>query len=183
MKRPLTCRRGATKNESGMTIVEVLLAGLILVVGMLSLTGLIIMAIANNGRNKKDSTATMLAQQVVEQIATQSVNGANVQVSDCATPTPNTWPIAVASAGGGAPLTANGNIDFTKSPVANYQMNFVVCGTNGRQATYDVRWNVTSLDSFANLVTVAARLKGASGDPNLFAIPVNLRTIVGAGGS
>lgn len=172
-----------------MTILEVLLAGLVLIVGMLSLTGLIMMAIANNGRNKKDSTGTMLAQQIVEQIATQSANGANVQVSDCATPTPNTWPIAVAGAGGtgnGAPLTTNGNIDFTAAPVVNYQMNFVVCGTNGRQATYDVRWNVTSLDSYANLVTVAARIKGiqgASGDLKFFAIPVNLRTIVGAGGS
>jgi Tfp pilus assembly protein PilV len=56
-----TMRRRKLHRESGMTLIELAIAGVVLTVGMLSIMGVLLMAVGNNGRSKIDSTATMLA--------------------------------------------------------------------------------------------------------------------------
>ena len=75
----------------------------------------------------------------------------------------------------------NGDVDFTQPAVANYQINYTVCGNNGLTVAYDVRWRITTLPSGGKLVIVAA------GHPTIYnkshamayIAPVTLRTIVG----
>ncbi len=170
-------RRAAGKSrESGMSLLELMIAGVVLIVGFLGVMVLVTGAIAGNNRNRMDSSATMLTQMVVEQLATlpRPDGTTTVTITDCAG---NNWTLSAAA--GGAPLSGT-SINFSSAQVTNYSMNYVVCGANNTQATYDVRWNVQSLSpGFTSLVTVAARPRGATGDLRRFAIPVSVRVITG----
>jgi Tfp pilus assembly protein PilV len=162
----------------------------VLAVGMAGLAGLFSMAIMNNGRSKGDTTGTMLAQTVLEKIASQPANNAATLIlTDCNPGGATPWTIATAgtaSPGNGANLDSTGGIDFTQAysaVTANYKMQFIACGNNGRQVTYDVRWNIQTITANTRLITVSARpLAAASGGKEqalLFALPITLRTIGG----
>jgi len=167
------------KRQAGFTLLELMIAALVLVFGLLAITALFATAIGNNGRSRVDSTATMLSQSVIEQITAVLARGGPAAVTDCGQP-PTTW--AVDTSVGGATLSGS-SIDFTQtSPPAGYHMNFVVCnggGESGTQALYDVRWNVAQLSTNSYLVTVAARPSGMTPGRFTFALPVTLRTFVG----
>jgi prepilin-type N-terminal cleavage/methylation domain-containing protein len=176
MKRAFIRRQQKTHSQSGMSLIELMIATIVLAVGFAGLLIMIMNSIATNGRNSRDSTGTILAQQVLEQISTQPANSSGtLTMSDCASPANN---FTVALAPGGSPV-ANGRIDFAQAKVNNYHMDFVVCGTNGRQATYDVRWNVTTLDTYTAIVTVSAR-PATLGSVILSPMPVTLRSIIGS---
>jgi prepilin-type N-terminal cleavage/methylation domain-containing protein len=190
-------RAARSRNtQAGFSLIELMIAMVVLVVGMMGIMVMISTAISSNNRNKLDTTATALSQMVAETVSSQSiVIGTPITVRDC-NPTaaggPQIWTIATAHAanpGAGANLNAQGNIDFTQTYAAvpaNYKMRFVTCGSGGRQATYDVRWNVRTVSAFSKMVTVSARLSrvtaggGAPGDQlQYFSPPVTIRTISG----
>ena len=176
------------RAAAGMSMLELMIAMAVLAVGMTAVTALFHSAILTNNRAKVDTSATMLAQTVLEKIAAQpATQNAAISLTDCGGP-PTTWTIA--TAGGGAPgngATLDGNsgaIDFTQDYAAvpaNYKMLFAGCGAGGRQTTFDVRWNVLTVTGNSRLITVAARPIGALGAnrPTQFAPPVTLRTIGG----
>jgi hypothetical protein len=178
--------RKKLQSEAGLTVIELAIAGVVLVVGMLAIMGLLGLAIGNNGRSKIDSTATMLNQVVVEQIAAQLAGGGPGVITDCAN---NTWNIDYQSApppnGWGAALNGS-QINFTQAnPPAGAFMDYVECVTqpNGNvvQTTYDVRWNVQGMPSGTRtyLVTVGAKPKNLGQGRFTFALPVNMRMYVG----
>lgn len=165
-----------------------MIAMLVLAIGLGGITILFTTAIASNNRNSRDTTATLLAQMVIEQINAQHVySDATVNITDCAN---NSWTIATTpgavKTGAGANLTANGTIDFTQAYAgipANYAMQYVDCSVaGGIQTTYEVRWNVmnVSTNTTSRLITAAARPE-ASNVKQLgglfYALPVNLRSI------
>jgi Tfp pilus assembly protein PilV len=167
----------------GFSLVELTFAMFILTVGVLGGMTMIIMGMTRNNTNRVDTTATNAAQAVLEEIAGAPANSSpSLTVTDCV---PNNMQITTAGAtspGLGAPLLANGDIDFSQAPVAGYQMNYTVCGTNGLQTVYDVRWHVTMLNAgnTGKLVVVAARQPFVAGKKGMgFIAPVTLRTIVG----
>jgi hypothetical protein len=144
---------------------------------MLSIMGLLMLAIGNNGRSKIDSTATMLSQVVVEQVSAKLAGGGPGSITDNANcnNTGNTWTINEQA--GGATLTG-GKVDFTQAQGGllgnNYAMNSNV------QVEYDVRWNVQSVGATATyLVTVGAKPKSGLPTRFAFALPVNIRAYVG----
>src|ERR1700730_10724756 len=159
---------GAVRNpDAGFTLVEMVIAALILLVGLTAGMALIITAMANNTRSKNDSSATILSQMTIETIAAVPANATtSMTVVDCnptissASHTINT---TGSSSGSGAPLTG-GIIDFTQSAVSGYAMTYYGCqaSTGDRQLTYDVRWNIKTLSSNAKLVTVAAKPIGGN---------------------
>jgi Tfp pilus assembly protein PilV len=171
-----------------MSLIELMIAMLVLAIGLGGITILFTTAIASNNRNSRDTTATLLAQMVIEQINAQHVySNATTNVTDCAN---NSWTIATTpgavGTGAGANLTANGTIDFTQAYAgipANYAMQYVDCSVaGGIQTTYEVRWNVMSVstNTTSRLITAAARPE-ASNVKQLgglfYALPVNLRSI------
>lgn len=165
-----------------MTLIEVLIAGAVLVVGILALMGLAITAIGMNSRNKADSTAAMLTQAIVEQVNSTLVGSGTATLTDCGTHD-STNPWIIQTAPGGA-LVTGGYIDFSEtSPPSGYQMDYVVCNI-GVQTVYDVRWDIASIEGNTFLLTVAARPKPSSSgysstNAPFFAFPVNLRVFVG----
>lgn len=180
--RRLWTRQRARHSQSGISMVELLIAGVIMVVGFMALIGLVVTAIANNTRNRLDTTATMLDLMVVEAISSQAPSIGTISLTDCAG---NTWNLSQqgsVSPGTGANL-AGTQIDFSQaqsSIPADYSMTWAVCnGGSTVNAMYDVRWNVQTLGTYSRLVTVAAKLKGAASGNKYYALPVTLRATVG----
>jgi Tfp pilus assembly protein PilV len=169
-------------GQDGMSLVELLVASVVMIVGLLGAMILITTTIANNNRNKWDSTATLLAQMTMEKIASVPANsGSTVTIVDC-NPSSSSASHSVNTVAGGAPLTSTGDIDFTQPTVTGYAMTYYNCqwSTGQQQELYDVRWNVTTISASAKLVTVAARtVAGPSLNANFFQQPVSLKMIVG----
>ncbi len=191
MKVRGTTARGDSASggvADGMSMLELMIGMAVLAVGMTAVTALFHSAILTNNRAKVDTSATMLAQTVLEKIAAQpATQNATITLTDCGG-TPTTWTIATAGAGapgnGAAVDAASGAIDFTQTYAAvpaNYKMLFAGCGAGGRQAAFDVRWNVLTVTGNTRVITVAARPLGALGAdrPTQFVPPVTLRTIGG----
>lgn len=193
---PQTNRNSRLRNpQSGMTLIELMTALLVLAIGMGGLVNILLIAVQTDNKNSKDTSSTLLAQMVIEQISAQHPNSsASISVTDCAG---NTWTIATAGAawpnGEGANLATSstnaeyGGIDQTQSISTiptGYAMQYVDCGgvnNTGAPTTYDVRWNVMTVDAnYTRMVTASARPLGATALGGIsFALPVNLRAVTG----
>lgn len=159
-----------------MSLIELMIAGVVLVVGFAGVMALIMNAVGSNSRNKKDTSAAAVAQMVLERIQTLPANSTSTTtVTDCAS---TTWTIS--SAVGGSALSS-GVINFNPSAtkVTNYNMQYVVCDATGQRTTYDVRWNIATATPNTTLVTIGARPTGDSGNLRFFALPVTMRAMVG----
>lgn len=181
-------RRAAGSRQhraaAGFTLIEVIIASVVMVVGVLAMSGLVALAVESNGHSRLDTTAVMLTQAVTEQVASginysSTVGGTGqAKLTDCGTHTAgNAW--KVDSGPGGAPIS-NGNIDFSQNKVDGYHMDYVVCnGSN--QTTYDVRWNIspiaTGSTTHTNVLTVGARMENGGFGPLTF--PINMHVMVG----
>jgi hypothetical protein len=183
MKSPITADNEKVRNpESGITMIETLMAGAVLIIGSIAMLSLIITAIALNNRNKIDSTQTMLATSILEQINSTRIGSGTSTLTDCSG---NIWTIDTGSTG----ATLNGtSIDFTQaSPPAGYYMNYVIrtpCQSTGSiQGTYDVRWHLDLVGgggaSSTYLLTVSAKLKNHGEGNKFFSAPVTLRVMSG----
>jgi prepilin-type N-terminal cleavage/methylation domain-containing protein len=176
---------GAPRNPlAGFTLIEMVIAAAILLVGLMAGIALIITAMANDSRSKNDTSATVLAQMTIETIAAVPANATtSMTIMDC-NPATSSASHAVnttgSSSGAGAPLTS-GIIDFSQSSVSGYSMIYYGCqaSTGDRQTTYDVRWNIKTLTTNTKLITVAAKPIVGSTHANYIAVPVTLKMIVG----
>jgi Tfp pilus assembly protein PilV len=179
-----------------MGLVELMLAMVVLLVGLTALLELSVIATYSNNKNSKDTSATLLAQMVLEQVSSQHPNStATITLTDCANVAHT-----VATAGGAAPAGSGANLDTSagsatygfidwsqqSSTIAsNYSMIYTDCNANGHQTTYDVRWNITTVSvNETRLITVSARQVSswntkAGGGGMRFALPVTLRGIGG----
>jgi len=172
-----------------MTLIELMIAMVVLAIGLGGITTLLVTAIASNNKNSTDTAATLLAQMVVDQISSQNIYAPNnVLVSDCVGNqlAITTAPGAVGT-GTGATLKADGTIDFTQAYSAipaGYAMRYTVCSSSvgGIPMTYEVRWNVmkVSTNTTTRMITAAARPLASNANQLggfYFALPVNLRSI------
>lgn len=181
--RPAPQHRAAA--ASGFTLLEVIIAAAVLVIGVLTMSGLVALAVQSNGHSRLDTTAVMLTQAVTEQVSagikySSTVGGPGVAyLTDCGTHgSSNPWPVD--SANGGSPLI-DGTIDFSQAKVPGYHMDYVICSGN-TQTTYDVRWNLSPLatgttTSHTNILTVAARMENGGFGPLSF--PIKMRVMLG----
>jgi Tfp pilus assembly protein PilV len=166
-------------RERGSTLIELMIAMVVLLVGIVGSMALIVYAISGNGRNKQQSNSVAVAQMTMEKLSSQraSVSG-NLTVTDCAGNSSTLYTVA-----GGPTLNSNGEEDFTAAAVTGYQMYYTDCGSNGRQMVYDVRWTITQPTTYTKLIIVSAQLKGAASGSNarMYSLPVTIRSVVGQG--
>jgi prepilin-type N-terminal cleavage/methylation domain-containing protein len=174
-------------SQSGFTLAELTVAMFILVVGVLGGMTMVLVGMTRNNTNRVDTTATNVAQTVLEQLASVPANQNKiVRVTDCVQTNAITSTLQINTTPGGATLKANGDIDFLADNQAtlngnSYQMTFIVCGNNGLQTPYDVRWNVQAVGAagWGKLVTVSARQPFVYGQSGFgFIRPVTLRSII-----
>src|SRR5207248_981888 len=103
------------------------------------------------------------------------------------------------AAGAGAPLAADGSINYTQAKVANYSSVYTSCRASGDPIPYDVRWNVKDVRTnnaaacgnnpptagcviYTKQVAVAARPTGAgtgNGSIRNFALRLTIKAAVG----
>jgi len=151
MKATSSIRRAA-----GFTVLEVLVATVILLVGIIGVSEMVPQALDSDMRNRDTSSSIMAAQMELEQIIGVPINvntaasatdysfldSDGVQINLGALPIPATAaanaapPIAVQS---GCPLTAAGSFDFS---VACTAANYTKIVTPALGPTFEVRWNV-----------------------------------------
>lgn len=161
-----------------MTLIELMIAMVVLLVGVVGTMSLAAISIGGNGRNRQQSNATVLAQMVSEKISSVKANTAspNITITDCLGNSTTVYTVA-----GGAPLNSSGDVDFSQSAVTGYQMLYTDCGTRGRQITYDVRWNITQPTPYVKLLVVSAKMQYAGTALRFFSLPVSVRGLVGQG--
>jgi Tfp pilus assembly protein PilV len=181
--------------QSGSMLLELLIAIVVLAIGMGGLLVLLVSAMSTNNRSGNDTSSTMLAEHILEQISAQPADTSTaLSINDCAG---TAWSVSTAGAangagnsgsygGNGAQLTSNGTVDWTQtyaSVPAGYKLKYVACGPAGRQITFDTRWNVVSLNPSnhsSRMVVVSARPLSDQAVGGLrYVVPANLRTIGG----
>ena len=184
----------SNRNERGSSLIEMMIALVVLAVGLIGSMAVVAVAIGGNYRARNDSASAALAEMVAEKISAVPVcssgcgAAATVNLTDCAGNV-HTINVSGTSTGSGANLTTSSTIDYTQSAgtvTAGYQMQYTVCGVKtGAQANYDVRWNVKTLPSNDEaFVVVAAQLVNSNKDNSTISAPaVNIRTIAGNDGN
>jgi len=166
-------------QQRGMTIIELMIAMVVLAVGIVGSMALVVLAIGYDSASKQMSNSTALAQMVTERImAVPASTNTVVTITDCTNTAYN-----VSTSAGGPTVTSLGDLDFTAATVTSYYMLYTDCDTSGRQATYDVRWNIQAIANSTNakILTVSAQLKSAGNNRMVFAPVTTIRTIVGQG--
>jgi prepilin-type N-terminal cleavage/methylation domain-containing protein len=179
----LTKKNNMRRGERGMTMIELLIAMVVLAAGLAAVMVLVNGAITSNARNKFDTTATTLSETVLERIAAAGPSATGtVTITDCANNLLTLNTAGAASPGAGATVNAAGNISFSGSAPTGYGISYVACAKNNSQATYDIRWNIVSHTSgsavYSKTITVSARESAAGSLGSLFAAPVTLRTTI-----
>ena len=190
--------RFLSEPDRGFMMIELMISMVVLSVGLAAILVLLVAAMLTDKRSGNDTASTMVAEHVLEQITAQGLqaNGA-LQITDCAG---NVLNIATARAnlgagnggpfgGNGANLTNAGVIDWTQAfgavPTdavtgAPYAIEYVACGNNGRQISYDIRWDVIQMPGSANnrLTVIGARPVSSRQNGGLkYVVPANLRTV------
>ena len=185
-------RRRARLGESGMSLLELMIAMTVLTVGMLGSMVMILTAMESNSRSKTDNYATILDQEIMEKFATLNnyPKAGSVAIYDCALNSGNadshlasTGQGTYASGGNGAALYTSstvpagynvGDIDWSQasptlatSTTAGYAMMYRTCSGD----IYEVRWNIMDANSSTpagtvsriSLLTVSSREIGQAG--------------------
>jgi prepilin-type N-terminal cleavage/methylation domain-containing protein len=162
-----------SKQQRGMSLMELMVAMVVLMVGVTGCVAAIPFAIRTNFSNRQQSNSTVLAQMVVEKIMSVPTSTTSTTIQDCAG-TANTINTTGSVGGNGSSLVA-GAVDYSQAAVAGYSMNYTTCGSNGQQMVYDVRWNIQTPSSNVKLLTVSAKLNRGG------TLPATIRSMIGKG--
>jgi type II secretory pathway pseudopilin PulG len=165
-------------SQSGFTLIELMMATLVLMVGIVAVAQLVPLAVSRNAANRQDSTALVIAQRELNQLA-QSRNLNLPSFTDdlnnlCSLGDPASPGQLVGSA---VNLSVNPPmVDFTVAPQPGYSFNYVD-PNDPSGLTYDVRWAVVTIVN-SGVVTgkrFVLSVRRLGGQPVL---PVTLDTLV-----
>jgi hypothetical protein len=125
--------------SEGFSILEMLIASAILMVGIISVVQLVPASLQTNVNNRLDTMATVIAQRELDQILSQPLT------VDAFVDKDNNV-VSLGGAGSpGAPLIMDGQtvkIDFNVDPVAGFSIPNYVDPNDPTGATFELRWAV-----------------------------------------
>jgi prepilin-type N-terminal cleavage/methylation domain-containing protein len=172
------------RSQTGMTLIELLIAMSVLSIGMLGSMVMILLAMQTNSRNRTDTTAAVLDQEVIEKFSTlkQYPQPGFVTIYDCALTGANAHESSLGAGpsptGAGAALYQSfppapsaekvDDVDWSQAtpPLATstaqgYTMEYQSCTGD----IYEVRWNVMAISpnpsSRISLLTVSSRQRSS----------------------
>jgi prepilin-type N-terminal cleavage/methylation domain-containing protein len=171
-------------KQTGFTLVEVLVAMLVLMVGLIAVAQLVPMAVRLNSGNRDDSTAMAFAQRELDALIEQPIS--NLTFSD-----PNGVhcpPAAVCNLGDpaqpkvlvGSPVLMINNrpqLDFGVAKVPGYSFNYTD-PNDPYNLTYDVRWAVITYSNAGNPSAKRFILGALRRSNNTAFLPLTLDTMV-----
>ncbi len=188
MRIPIFHLRHRRKSHAaaGMTLIELMIAMTVMAIGLPACMLMVLVGIQTNSRNKTDTAATVLDQEIIEKFSTlqQYPKPQTVNIWDCAlnggnadlhlaslgqAPSPGGAGAARYSASPPAMSAAQiGDIDWTQPPptmatsaTPGYAMQYQTCSGD----IYEVRWNIMEIGpnptSRLSLLTVSSRPRAA----------------------
>ncbi|HEY2461878.1 MAG TPA: hypothetical protein VGI16_13795 [Candidatus Acidoferrum sp.] len=151
-----------TARELGFTMVELLVATVVLMIGIVAVAQLVPASIVSNSANRYDSSALVVAQRELNEMVDQPLNGAAVLTDPVACPAGNTCLLGDVTQPNvvvGNPVLVVNNqaaIDFTGAAVPNYSFTYQD-PNDPVGVTYDIRWAVITTVNPANPSVVTGR--------------------------
>src|SRR5246127_4204453 len=144
-------KRVGRAGQRGFTLIELALASVILLVGIVAVAKLVPTSVHSNRNSRNDTTATVIAQRELDQMVSQpltstvftDIDGNVINLGNPATP----------SVVLGGPVVAYGaseQINFNAPAVAGY--NYTYTDPNSPSGGYQVRWAVVVTASGGNAV-------------------------------
>ena len=141
------------RGQQGFTLIELMIAIVVLVVGVVSVAQLVPAAIFLNSRNRSDSSSLVYAQREMDQFVNQAFIPAPYTFTDQqGNPNCNVGGGTVFDAVVGSPVTTVGGhvaINFTGGQVAGYSYKYT--DPTDPTTNYDVRWAVISTGTANNI--------------------------------
>src|SRR5262249_38810601 len=130
--------RDCDQNQEGFSLIEMMIASTVLLIGVLSIGSLIGYSISSNFSSKNNTIATAAAERQLEQLRSLAFNSL---------------------VDGGSTLNSSGCITFTGSPISGYSSTAALSDSDqvGVTVNYDVRWNITTVNSLRKITVAAQR--------------------------
>ena len=171
------------RQQSGFTLIEVMAATMVLLVGLVAVAQLVPVSLTINSGSRGDSTALVIQQRVLEQMLDQPLAAMTCTAPACPDAQLTTWNLGSAATPRtvvGSTVTTYNNtpvIDFSAAQVPGYSFNYTDLNDPFR-AIYDVRWAVVTYVQGAQITgkrfVLSARQTGGNG----FLLPAALDTTV-----
>jgi prepilin-type N-terminal cleavage/methylation domain-containing protein len=133
-------------RERGFTLMEVLVATVLLITGLVAVAQMVPVAITSNNGTRRDSTATVVAQRQLSYLLEQALTTAGPvpdafgSGNNCALGDPTQPGVTV-----GSPVVIIANrptINFAAAKVPNYNFTTTADQQDPYRATFDIRWAV-----------------------------------------
>jgi len=167
-------------GQRGFSILEMMLATIILLVGLVAIAQLVPASILMNYRNRTDSSALVFAQRELDQMLDQPLNPTPPQFTDTLGNVCYLGSSASLNTVQGSPIVVVNNqplINFNAAPVTNYSFTFPD-STDPSGTTYDVRWAVIITGSANNVSSKRFILGVQQRGGNGYFQPITLDTMV-----
>jgi len=167
-------------GQRGFSILEMMLATIILLVGLVAIAQLVPASILMNYRNRTDSSALVFAQREMDQMLDQPLNPTPPQFTDALGNVCYLGSSASLNTVQGSPVVVVNNqplINFNAAPVTNYSFTFSD-STDPSGTTYDVRWAVIITGNANNVSSKRGILGVQQRGGNGYFQPITLDTMV-----
>jgi prepilin-type N-terminal cleavage/methylation domain-containing protein len=183
MRKPIP---RSSPSQSGFTLVELMMATLVLLFGIVAVAQLVPLAVSLNSSSRQDSTALVIAQRVLGQMLDVPLTATTcnaVSAPACPDAQAAAWSLGDPTnpgqlVGSAVNLTLNPPLmDFTVAPQTGYNFNYVD-PNDPSQLTYDVRWAVVTLVNSGGAVTGKRFVVGVRRVGGRPILPVTLDTLV-----
>jgi len=125
--------------EAGFTLIELMIASLILVMGVVSVMSMVLFALSANFTSKVESTALHLTEQKLEELKSLPIDDSRLT-------------------GPGNPLDSENNIDFnaTPDPLCSSSISMTLNKFKNTRISFETRWNIGTAGA-QKIITVATR--------------------------
>jgi len=136
--------RKPCESETGFSLIELMIASTVLLVGVTSVMSMVLFALSVNYTSRVESAALRISQQKLEELRSLPLDDAKL-------------------IGPGNPLDGDGNIDFSSSLDAGYSSSTSLILNRSKNTTlqFETRWNVGTQGA-RKIITVATRMSGGS---------------------
>lgn len=173
--------KSSRERQSGFTLTELAIATAVLLFGVVAVMQLVPFAMKTNTANRTDTTAVVIAQHMLDEMASQSFNSATVTDPVCGVMSLGAGAIGASvmspNATYVAPYNGSAALDFTKAAAAGYNCNYAD-PNNAASAVYQVRWGVVVTESAGGQVVSKRFIVGVKRTGMQFRYPVNVETTV-----
>ena len=144
------------ESEIGFSLIELMIASTILLIGITSVMSMVLLALSANYASRIESAALRLSQQKLEELRSLPIDDTKL-------------------IGPGSPLDGEGNVDFSASLDAGYSSSTSLTLNRSKNTILDfeTRWNVGTQGA-RKIITVATRK--SDGSPHGFK-PLNIKVV------